>query len=417
MGRPRASSTSGDVLDFTEPPKRAPPKLSSSRRSSTGPSRPTPQRPPRGGSSGRSSFNRRSSSPTESRSRARGRASSDTESDGGSNLKRGDKVEARYRGGSRYYQGVISRDNRDGTYDIDYDDGEKEKGVKESYIRKISGGGGLKHSPRGGKSSSSRNDNIDDDGNLSRGDKIEARYRGGSKYYPGKIARDNRDGTYDIDYDDGEKERGVKKSYIKSTNSSFSSPRNANDDEPLERGDKIEARYRKGAKFYPGTVARVNRDDTYDIDYDDGEKESRVGRRLINKVRSKGGGLKHSPRGGDDDDMSRGDKVEARYRGGSKYYPGKISRDNRDGTYDIDYDDGEKERGVKKSYIKKLGGGSRSKSPRRGDDTDDDAGLSRGDKVEARYRGGSKYYPGKISRDNRDGTYDIDYDDGEKEKG
>ena len=115
----------------------------------------------------------------------------------------------------RYYQGVISRDNRDGTYDIDYDDGEKEKGVKESYIRKISGGGGLKHSPRGGKSSSSRNDNIDDDGNLSRGDKIEARYRGGSKYYPGKIARDNRDGTYDIDYDDGEKERGVKKSYIK----------------------------------------------------------------------------------------------------------------------------------------------------------------------------------------------------------
>jgi hypothetical protein len=41
---------------------------------------------------------------------------------GGSVLKEGTKVEARYRGKARYYPGVIKRVNRDGTYDVDYDD-------------------------------------------------------------------------------------------------------------------------------------------------------------------------------------------------------------------------------------------------------------------------------------------------------
>ena len=41
-------------------------------------------------------------------------------------------------------------------------------------------------------------------------------------------------------------------------------------------------------------------------------------------------------------------KVEADYKG-KGYYPGRIKRDNRDGTYDINYDDGEKEIGVRPS--------------------------------------------------------------------
>ena len=32
--------------------------------------------------------------------------------------------------------------------------------------------------------------------------------------------------------------------------------------------------------------------------------------------------------------IEEGAKVEARYRGRSKYYPGVISRDHRDGTFD-----------------------------------------------------------------------------------
>jgi hypothetical protein len=32
------------------------------------------------------------------------------------------KVEARYRGKDKYYKGVLKRENRDGTWDVDYDD-------------------------------------------------------------------------------------------------------------------------------------------------------------------------------------------------------------------------------------------------------------------------------------------------------
>ena len=41
---------------------------------------------------------------------------------GGGALREGVKVEARYRGKSMYYPGVIRRENRDGTFDVDYDD-------------------------------------------------------------------------------------------------------------------------------------------------------------------------------------------------------------------------------------------------------------------------------------------------------
>jgi len=46
------------------------------------------------------------------------------------------------------------------------------------------------------------------------GDRIEGRYAGKSRYYKGRIARVNADGTYDIAYDDGDSERGVDVSLI-----------------------------------------------------------------------------------------------------------------------------------------------------------------------------------------------------------
>jgi hypothetical protein len=48
--------------------------------------------------------------------------------------------------------------------------------------------------------------------------------------------------------------------------------------------------------------------------------------------------------------------VEANYRGRGKFYPGKIKMDRRDGTYDIDYDDGESETRVKEGDINFLNG-------------------------------------------------------------
>lgn len=188
----------------------------------------------------------------------------------------------------------------------------------------------------------------------------------------------------------------------------------------LERGDKVEVRYGGKSKWYKGKIARVNSNGTFDISYDDGDSERGVRRHLIRPL---GGGLKHKPARDRDDtgdegsDLQRGDKCEARYGGKSKWYPGKISRVNSDGTFDITYDDGDSERRVRASLVRAVGGngGGHSRSTSRNREAEDED-LQRGDKVEARYGGKSKWYAGKISRVNANGTYDIAYDDGDSER-
>ena len=114
-------------------------------------------------------------------------------------------------------------------------------------------------------------------------------------------------------------------------------------------------------------------------------------------VRAVGGGGGKSGRDDDSaaDGFARGDKVEARYGGKSKWYKGKIARVNANGTFDVTYDDGDSERGIRASMIRAVGGASRSRSPRRAADSGDEASeLQRGDKCEARYGGKSKWYVG-----------------------
>ena len=70
---------------------------------------------------------------------------------------------------------------------------------------------------------------------------------------------------------------------------------------------------------------------------------------------------------------------------------------------------GEKEISVAHNLIRPIDEVSSSASTRF-------ASFREGDKVEALYKGkGSKWFSGKISRANSDGTYDIRYDDGDSE--
>merc|ERR1712032_96684 len=82
--------------------------------------------------------------------------------------------------------------------------------------------------------------------------------------------------------------------------------------------------------------------------------------KMLNKLDSTKGGGNDS--GSDtDSELSRGTKVTVNYNGKGKYYAGKISRVNSNGTYDIEYNDGDRERGVKRDNIK-VSEGSSSKS-------------------------------------------------------
>merc|ERR1711871_1230710 len=109
----------------------------------------------------------------------------------------------------------------------------------------------------------------------------------------------------------------------------------------LEEGDAVEARYKGKSRFYPGRISRVRRDGTYDIDYDDGEKEMRVAADLVRRKEGGGGG------GGRQKAAVRRyeefQRVEARFQAGRNWTEGRITRVRDDGNYDIEYNDGSEE--------------------------------------------------------------------------
>jgi len=308
-------------------------------------------------------------------------------------LEEGMKVEADYRGRGRYFPGKISIDRGDGTYDISYDDGERETRVRAELIRPLGGGLDAVRSP----SRSAR---------LEEGMKVEADYRGRGRYFPGKISIDRGDGTYDISYDDGERETRVRAELIRPLGGGLDAVRSPSRSARLEEGMKVEADYRGRGRYFPGKISIDRGDGTYDISYDDGERETRVRAELIRPL---GGGLDAVRSPSRSARLEEGMKVEADYRGRGRYFPGKISIDRGDGTYDISYDDGERETRVRAELIRPLGGGTMNRTPPRS------SRLEEGMKVEADYRGRGRYFPGKLSIDRGDGTYDISYDDGERE--
>ena len=280
-------------------------------------------------------------------------------------LEVGAKVEGNYRGSGHWYPGTIVAVGPDGTtFDVDYDDGEKETGKHAALLRPLK---------------------ADTDG-LEVGAKVEGNYRGSGHWYPGTIVAVGPDGTtFDVDYDDGEKETGKHAALLR--------PLKA-DTDGLEVGAKVEGNYRGSGHWYPGTIVAVGPDGTtFDVDYDDGEKETGKHAALLRPLKA------------DTDGLEVGAKVEGNYRGSGHWYPGTIVAVGPDGTtFDVDYDDGEKETGKHAALLRPLKA-----------DTD---GLEVGAKVEGNYRGSGHWYPGTIVAVGPDGTtFDVDYDDGEKETG
>ena len=92
--------------------------------------------------------------------------------------------------------------------------------------------------------------------------------------------------------------------------------------------------------------------------------------------------------------------VESRFGGKAKYYGAKIVQQNRDGTYEVHYDDGDIEKAVHADYICAFA------KPKQ---------FSVGLRVEARFGGKNTWYSGKVARDNGDGSYEVHYDDGDEE--
>jgi len=100
------------------------------------------------------------------------------------------------------------------------------------------------------------------------GTKVEAKWKGGS-FYKGTIAAFNADGTYAVNYDDGDKEAAVKEENIKlqAVAPAYT----------YKVGEKVEAHWKGGQTWWKGAIAAVNADGTYNINFDDGDKEMNLG--------------------------------------------------------------------------------------------------------------------------------------------
>merc|ERR1712070_482978 len=199
---------------------------------------------------------------------------------------------ARFGGRSRWFKGKITKENSDGTFDILYNDGDRERKVKKDLIRSLE-----KNDSDNGSGSGSGSDS--DAAELDVGSKVEARFGGRSRWFKGKITRKNSDGTFDILYNDGDRERKVKKDLIrpldgggKSSSKSRSKSRSKKKGKELKlkKGMEIEARYRGHSKWVKGKITSVNRDyigdndDTYDIKYETGYTERKVKKEMIRAV-------------------------------------------------------------------------------------------------------------------------------------
>ena len=369
-----------------------------------------------------------------------------------------DRVECRFSGGLLFYAGAITAVNQDGTYDIGYDDGDAESNVDASLIRRVAGSDYVAHA-----SSNAVEAEADVEAGsaplppcqqFSVSERVECRYGGGETYYPGSIAAVNEDGTYRIRYDDGDVESNVDASFIRRATGSDAAahvPSNgveaaagaqtdkATSPAPLPPrqqfsvSERVECRYGGGETYYPGSIAAVNGDGTYNIGYDDGDAESNVDGSLIRGVAAADGSSNAVEAEADTATTSEQppprqqftvfERVECRYGGGETYYPGSISAVNEDGTYNIGYDDGDAESNVDGSLIRGVAaadGSSNAVEAEADTATTSEQPPPRQqftvfERVECRYGGGETYYPGSISAVNEDGTYNIGYDDGDAE--
>ena len=221
-------------------------------------------------------------------------------------------VEARYKGKSKYYKGKISRARSDGTYDINYDDGEKEQNVKRSYIKVVEEKSSSRSSRSKRRSRSPSQSASDSDSHRRSKSKLKSKSRSKSKSRrspsSGSVSSDNNKKK------SSKKKKKSKKSSRRSRSPSQSSSSSSSD--ASDGGNKSNRDRERQQR-----LKRFNRDD----DDSSSRKKKIMG------------------------DFSPGDVIECCYyrsknaskytkpKKQSKYYSAKIKRFNSEGTYTIEY--------------------------------------------------------------------------------
>ena len=171
-------------------------------------------------------------------------------------------------------------------------------------------------------------------GRLQAGAAVVARFRGGAKTYPGVIERANADGSYDVIYDDGDREASVPADFV----------------EPVDAAQNVDAVNADGSY---AVDAAQNADGSYAVDTTTAPARPATAASRPGTAGSRPGTPKE-PLDASDTPLTPGTIVEARFRGRGKIFKGKILNAQGDGRYEVMYDDGDVDENLPRCQIRPL---------------------------------------------------------------
>ena len=103
-------------------------------------------------------------------------------------------------------------------------------------------------------------------------------------------------------------------------------------------GNRVLANWKNAGPLYFGTIADVNRDGTYDIQYDDGDAELRVEQSRVHLAPN----------------LSVGDRVFVNWKAHGYYFPAQVDAIHPDHTIKVNFDDGDVEDNVPLSRVRVI---------------------------------------------------------------
>ena len=158
-----------------------------------------------------------------------------------SRLRKNQKVEAKCTGWTKFYKGEVTRVNRDGSYDIKFEDGELKRDVEPDRVRSLQ------------RETDRDRDRATSSAKIREGDKVEAKCSGWTKYYKGEVTSVNRDGSFDIKFEDGERKRDVEPDRVRSLERDQDRDKDqSTSSAKIREGDKVVAKCAGWTKYYKG---------------------------------------------------------------------------------------------------------------------------------------------------------------------
>jgi hypothetical protein len=394
-------------------------------------------------------------------------------------FKLGEKVDVNYKGNGIWYSGVIHQVNPDGTFDINYDDGATEVMVRAAQMkRKVvadspapggSSSGSSRvfspHSPPSGAASEYAH-SFGEAGSASvfpAGTVVEARYKG-RQWIPARVISEDCQTLCNVVFLDGTKCTVPQDKLFQ-----------VSDSVPIELNNHVLVRINDG-EFLATLVDKVVLYN-YSVEYlSNGERETNV---AMNKVRvlspsnaalaSSNSTSGSTPSAHSESAAAPNADAVSSSLPSSHYFPvgagvsvhnpmtgeylrATIDRHLSNGYYDVVCSNGDRMKQVSPDSIRTVeeatvtaavtatapvrtaapvqpnaaptSAATKSKSPRAAAESSKSKKssgppakvLSKGMRVEVRYRGGDEWMAATIVRENADGTVDVDYDEGEREK-